>query len=111
MNSNPSSGVPAGLFVLLAVYVLFLIVMVWAYVQIIRRAGYSGWWILIGLLPLMNVVMFFIFAFKEWPIQRELAQLRAQLVGRGGFPYGQPPGYGYQPPDYGYPPPGPTNPW
>jgi uncharacterized membrane protein YhaH (DUF805 family) len=104
MNSDSSSGLPAAFLVFLAVYAVFFIVIVWAYVRIIRRAGYSGWWILIGLVPLLNVVMFFVFAFKEWPIQRELAQLRAQLGGGGGYRYGQPPGYGY-------PPPGPANPW
>jgi uncharacterized membrane protein YhaH (DUF805 family) len=104
MSNDPSSGLPAAFFIFFAVYAVFLIVFVWAYVRIIRRAGYSGWWILIGLVPLLNVVMFLVFAFKEWPIQRELAQLRAQLGRQGGFPYGQPPGYGY-------PPPGPANPW
>jgi uncharacterized membrane protein YhaH (DUF805 family) len=103
MYDNTSSGLPAVFYVFIALYVVLVIVFVWAYVRIIRRAGYSGWWVLIGLVPFVNVVMFLVFAFKEWPIQRELAQLRAQLGGRGG-PYGQPPGYGY-------PPPGPSNPW
>lgn len=103
MNDNSSSGVTTGLLVLLAVYLVILIVMLWAYIRIIRRAGYSGWWILIGMVPLVNVVMFLVFAFKEWPIQRELAQLRAQV--RGGSGYGPPAGgYGYPPGGYGNPP-------
>ena len=111
MNSDTSS-VPTAVYVFLALYVVLAIVFIWADVRIIRRAGYSGWWILIGLVPLLNVVMFLVFAFKEWPIQRELALLRAQLSGDGGYGgygYGQPPsGYGYPP--TGYPPPGPSNP-
>ena len=103
MNGDSSSISGVGLIVLLAVYLAIFIVFVWADVRIIRRAGYSGWWFLLGLIPLLNMVMFLVFAFKEWPIQRELAQLRAQL-GRGGPGYGPPPGYGY-------PPPGPPNPW
>lgn len=108
MNSDSSSSTGVGLIVLLVVYLAMFIVFVWADVRIIRRAGYSGWWFLICLVPLVNLVMFLVFAFKEWPIQRELAQLRAQ-VGRGGPGYGPPPGYGQ--PGYGYPPPGPANPW
>jgi uncharacterized membrane protein YhaH (DUF805 family) len=102
VSTASSSGVPAAVSGFLAVYAVFFLVIVWAYVRIIRRAGYSGWWILIGLVPLLNVVMFFVFAFKEWPIQRELAHLRA-VLGAGGYPYHQPPGYGYPPPG----PPGP----
>ena len=102
MNNNSSSGATVGLIILLVLYAAFLVVMVWAYVRIIRRAGYSGWWILIGLVPLVNIVMFLVFAFKEWPIQRELAQLRAQVHGSG---YGYPPGgYPNPPAGYGYPP-------
>ena len=101
-SSNPTSNWQAGFTVFIVIYAVILIIAVWAYVRIIRRAGYSGWWILIALVPLVNVVMFLVFAFKEWPIQRELAQLRAQVgSGRPGYP---PSGYGYPPPGYGYPP-------
>lgn len=111
MNSDSSSGSSVGLLFLIVLYLVMFSVFVWADVRIIRRAGYSGWWFLIGLIPLVNLVLFLVFAFKEWPIQRELARLRAQ-VGSGGSGYGpgygQPPGYGPPP---GYPPPGPSNPW
>jgi uncharacterized protein DUF805 len=106
MEIGSSSNATAAVSILIVLYVVILIVFIWAYVRIIRRAGYSGWWILIGLVPLVNVVMFLIFAFKEWPIQRELAMLRMQLAGRGGYSqpgYSQP---GYPPPGYGYPPAG-----
>jgi hypothetical protein len=109
MNSSSSSSLGASLTGLLVIYAVILVVAVWAYVRIIRRAGYSGWWVLIGLVPLLNVVMFLVFAFKEWPIQRELAYLRAQ-IGRGGSGYGLPAGYGNPPAGYGNPPAGYGNP-
>jgi len=99
MISGSSSNVGPALTAILLVYAVILVVFVWAYVRIIRRAGYSGWWILIGLVPLVNVVMFLVFAFKEWPIQRELAQLRA-MAGQGGYRSGLPAG-GYPPAAYG----------
>lgn len=86
-----------------AIWVIFLI----AYVKIISRAGYSGWWVLVMFVPIVNVVMLLIFAFKEWPIQRELAELRgwANQIQRNGPPGGQQgggqQGYGQNP---GYPP-------
>lgn len=71
-----------------AFWLLFVI----AYVKIISKAGYSGWWILVMLIPLVNVIMLLVFAFKEWPIQREVRELR----GRPGGGYGSVPGYGGQ---------------
>ena len=52
------------------------------------------------LVPIANIVMLLVFAYKEWPIQRELRELRgwANQIQRGG--QGQPsagqPGYGQQ---------------
>jgi len=88
----------------IAIWAIFLI----AYVKIISRAGYSGWWVLIMFVPVVNVVMLLVFAFKEWPIQRELRELRGWAnqiqrgssgqagygqAGYGQAGYGQDPGY------------------
>lgn len=62
-----------GLAVAIGVWLLFLV----AYIRIIQKAGYSGWWILIGLVPVVNVVMFLVFAYSRWPVQRELDAHRA----------------------------------
>jgi uncharacterized membrane protein YhaH (DUF805 family) len=87
----------AGLFALL-IWLVFLI----AYIKIISKAGYSGWWVLIMFVPIVNVIMLLIFAYKEWPIQREVKELRAwaDQIRRGSGPQqfgGGEPGYG-QPP-------------
>ena len=63
----------AALVVYVAVAVIFFI----AYVRIIQKAGYSGWWILVGLVPILNVVMVLVFAFSRWPVLRERDALRA----------------------------------
>lgn len=55
---------------------LFGIIYIWAAVRIIRRSGYSGWWILTALVPILNIVMYLLFAFKKTPAQRELEQWR-----------------------------------
>ncbi len=86
--TGPSVGVDAtwtewlatgvGLAVVVAAYLVMLI----AYVRIIQKAGYSGWWVLAGVVPVLNVVMFLVFAFSTWPVVRENAELRA----RAGLP-------------------------
>ena len=35
--------------------------------KIVRRAGYSGWFCLMYFVPLVNLVMLWVFAFAEWP--------------------------------------------
>ena len=74
-------GSGIGITVAIVVWLVFFI----AYIRIIQKAGYSGWWILIGLVPIVNVVMFLVFAYSRWPLQRENDELRARL--------GVPPGY------------------
>jgi uncharacterized membrane protein YhaH (DUF805 family) len=92
--------------VVVALIVFYIVVIAffgWIYVRIVRRTGYSGWWVLMALVPIGNLVVLCLFAFKEWPIQQELAYLRRHasmtgLPGYGSAPqqygYGQPPGYG-----------------
>lgn len=48
-------------------FIVILVAMLYPYVRIIRRAGYSGWWMLTMLVPIVNIVMLWIFAFAKWP--------------------------------------------
>jgi len=85
--------------VFLVVELALLILSIVAGVKIITKAGYSGWWVLITLVPLVGAVMFFVFAFSKWPIQQRLeAALMAnqQPAGPGG-PYGWSRGGGWAP--------------
>ena len=40
-------------------------------VKILNKAGYSGWWSLLVVVPLVNIVMFWVFAFADWPALRD----------------------------------------
>ncbi len=42
-------------------------VALWAFSRVIARAGYSPWWALLGVVPVVNVVMLWVFAFSKWP--------------------------------------------
>jgi hypothetical protein len=46
----------------------FLILVIPA-VKILRKAGYSGWWVIASLIPIANIVMFWLFAFSRWPLE------------------------------------------
>jgi hypothetical protein len=77
-TSSPFELGPVDVAWLLGAFVVWLVFLL-AYVRIIQKAGHSGWWVLIGLVPLVNVVMFLVFAFSDWPVNRENAELRARL--------------------------------
>ena len=40
--------------------------------KIFSKAGYSGAWSLLMLVPLVNVLAIWIFAFSDWPVRRAL---------------------------------------
>lgn len=42
----------------------------WMIVRILNKAGYSGWWSLLMVVPLVNIVMVWVFAFADWPAIR-----------------------------------------
>jgi hypothetical protein len=52
------------------IYVLALAVLIVGFSQILRKAGYSPWWALLALIPVVNLVMLLVFAFANWPVLR-----------------------------------------
>jgi hypothetical protein len=51
---------------------------------IFTKAGYNGALSLLFFVPIAGIIMFFVFAFGEWPARRETALLRQQLVALQG---------------------------
>ena len=39
--------------------------------RIVQRAGFSGGWSLLLFVPLVNVIALWVFAFMEWPVQKQ----------------------------------------
>ena len=52
---------------IILVIVLILGLTAWPFWRVIRKAGFSGWWLLTLFVPLLNVVMIWAFAFASWP--------------------------------------------
>ncbi len=72
---------------LLAVGALLLALFVWG--MIFRRAGYSFAMALLMFIPLVNFIWLLIFAFSKWPVQRELEAYRSGAP-RAAPPAGRP---------------------
>ena len=111
------------------VLILLLSGIIWivAGLKVLPKAGYSRWFAILLIIPLVNLVMILIFAFADWPVDKELRNYRqGSFAGpvQGGYPApawpGQtPPSYGSGtpqftppawPPPPGSPPPWPENP-
>jgi uncharacterized membrane protein YhaH (DUF805 family) len=59
--------------VLALIYLVALIVALVASAKVLTKAGYSGWWVLMVFVPIVNFVMFLVFAFSDWPALRNRA--------------------------------------
>jgi len=55
---------------LLALSALPVLLSIVAVVRIVQRAGFSGWWTLVILVPVVNMAALWYFAFAEWPLTR-----------------------------------------
>jgi hypothetical protein len=62
--------------IMLVLSLIFII----PYVMIIRKAGYSGWWVLTMFVPLVNLIMLWVFALARWPVQDRAAGIGAEKV-------------------------------
>ena len=57
-------------FVAFVVLVLIAVAFVAVFGRILNRAGYSRWWLLTLVVPLVNLIMLWVFAFGDWPAAR-----------------------------------------
>ena len=51
--------------------------------MIFRKAGYSGFQIILLFIPVVNLAVFIWFALSEWPIQKELRDLKTRNITPG----------------------------
>lgn len=72
---------------LATIFVLFVVIFALAvavfsvliYWRIFSKAGYSGALGLLMFVPIANIIVLCVLAFGEWPIYRELRQMRQQV--------------------------------
>lgn len=97
----------AGVFACVAVFTLLIVVLyLWLFYRIFKKAGYSGWMSLLNLIPYVgSIIVLFMLAFGDWPALRNRGA--GPSYGGPGYPPAYPPtggqpippaGPGYQPP-------------
>jgi uncharacterized membrane protein YhaH (DUF805 family) len=56
------------------VALVFIVIYAIPLVKILNKAGYSGWWLLLTFLPIINFIMLYVFAFADWPRLRRVRE-------------------------------------
>ena len=71
MEVNPEQAMTEAIGELIASSFLsffpFLVFLAWMSFRVFRKAGRSGWWSILVLVPIVNIVMVWVFAFMRWP--------------------------------------------
>jgi hypothetical protein len=79
---------------LILIYSGFSALGIAAGIAILRKAGYSPWWVVTGFIPIVNIVMVVAFAFADWPVLQERRRYHrlktAEVVPDRRFSYAQP---------------------
>ena len=79
MNPNDMFPVCVVIIVALAVFIslIALLIKTWINCMIFHKAGYSWAWGLLTLVPIANIILPFVLALGDWPIRKELRQMKA----------------------------------
>jgi len=54
----------------LIIILVLIVIPVVIFGPVAKKAGFSRWWALILLVPLINLIMVWVFAFMEWPAEK-----------------------------------------
>ena len=53
----------------LLIIIFVVIIHILIFGPIAKKAGYSRWWALIMLVPVVNLIMIWVFSFAKWPVE------------------------------------------
>lgn len=61
-----------GLPEVIVIFVILLILCIPTFfvARILNKAGFSGWYSLLSLIPVINVICLWVFAFVDWPVEK-----------------------------------------
>ena len=57
--------------VTLIFFLLFFVLFLFPTIKILQKAGYSGWWCVLTMVPILNLILLWVFAFAHWPNLKE----------------------------------------
>lgn len=60
---------------LIIIFIMLGLCVAWTLIiaRIVGKAGFNKWWAVISLVPLINIIFVWVFAFVKWPVQESKA--------------------------------------
>jgi hypothetical protein len=49
------------------IILLLLLLPLWFFSRAVRKAGFSPLWAWLGIIPIVNIIMLWVFAYAKWP--------------------------------------------
>lgn len=89
-GAQTAGAAAGGMIVMIILYLAMIALCVFMYYKLAKKAGYPGWYTILAFVPILNIVVMFLYVFKEWPIEQEVRALRAQTAGAGYGGYSGP---------------------
>ncbi len=68
---DPSQIVQMSPLIQLVPLLVLILLIIPPYIIILKKAGYSGWWGLLFLVPFANLITLWVFALSNWPNLRD----------------------------------------
>jgi uncharacterized membrane protein YhaH (DUF805 family) len=50
-----------------AILLVFAVLTIFPFFRIFQRAGRSGWWAILIFIPILNIIVLWVFALARWP--------------------------------------------
>ena len=63
-------GISIWQIIIILLIILIILIPLLIFRPIAKKAGYSGWWALVMVIPLVNLIMIWVFAFAKWPVEK-----------------------------------------
>ena len=58
----------------LMILLLAIVVTVYMFGSVVKKAGFSRWWSLLLIVPVVNLMMVWVFAFMKWPAEKQFTE-------------------------------------
>ena len=55
----------------LIIIIFILLIPILVFGPVVKKAGFTRWWVLLMAIPLVNIIAVWVFAFVAWPAERD----------------------------------------
>jgi hypothetical protein len=49
------------------IIILLVALPLWFFSRVVAKAGFSPWWAALGIVPIVNLILLWVFAYAKWP--------------------------------------------